>query len=129
MKFLSIFFAASLIFISCKNQISGYHLPPKVMKKLLLDIHMAESYCSFTKDTVYKAGMKNLDSLSVYYKDILAHYKITTEQFSENMEWYQNHPDDLDTIYTEMITIATTLQTTIPKTTINKVSTYILVRY
>lgn len=115
MKFLSIFLVASFVFFSCKNQVTGYHLPPKVMNKLMLDVHMAETYSTFIKDTIYKAGSKNLDSLSVYYKDILAHYKITPEQFIENMEWYQNHPDDLDTIYNKMILTANTMQTNAPK--------------
>lgn len=69
------------------------------MEKLLLDLNLAESYCVMVKDSMHHGGTKNLDSLAVYYKTIFAHYNITDEQFTENLEWYKNHPADLDSIY------------------------------
>ena len=60
-------------------------------------------------------GAKNLDSLSAYYKDIFAHYHVTQAQFTESMDWYKNHPDDLDTMYNEMIPMVTGMQAVLPK--------------
>jgi hypothetical protein len=111
MKPFLIIFVAVAMFSSCKNKNDNKHLSPKVMRQLLLDVHLAETYSTFKKDTTYKAGAKNLDSLAVYYKDIFAHYHITAAQFVENMEWYKNNPDDLDTIYNAITPVITGMQT------------------
>ncbi|MCW3120868.1 MAG: hypothetical protein JWQ38_360, partial [Flavipsychrobacter sp.] len=99
-------------FVSCKNKTAeGNHMSPKIMQKLLLDINMAETLSSFQKDSLHKqGGTKNNDSLAVYYKDIFAHYNITAAQFTEDLEWYKEHPEELDSIYTDMIPIATGIQ-------------------
>jgi Domain of unknown function (DUF4296) len=111
MRILIIFFAFFL-FLSCKNKsgYSGDHLPPKVMQKVLLDINLAEGYTSNLKDSLHKAGVKNYDSLGVYYKQIFDHYKITEQQFTESLDWYKNHPSELDTIYNNMLPIVTKWQ-------------------
>lgn len=93
--------------ISCKNKAgyTGSHLPPKMMQQVLLDVSLAEGYCTMAKDSLHRAGTKNYDSLAVYYKEIFDHYKITEEQFTESLDWYKNHPSDLDTLYTKMLPI------------------------
>ncbi|MFI5195629.1 MAG: DUF4296 domain-containing protein [Chitinophagales bacterium] len=102
-----ILIVAAAIMQSCRNNsnFSGDHLPPKVMQKVLLDINLAEAYCINVKDSLHRGGSKNFDSLSVYYKDIFAHYKITEEQFTQSITWYKNHPDEMDTVYNNMIPI------------------------
>ena len=107
--FLTIAFTA-LLFTSCRKDDTGYHLPPKVMQKLLLDINIAEAYSLVVKDSVHRPPGKNPDSLAVYYKDIFAHYHITPEQFSENMDWYKNHPEEIDTIYAAIGTVIASWQ-------------------
>src|SRR4051812_26401368 len=111
MKPLLIILAAIVLLTSCKSKVDNKHLSPKVMKQLLLDVQLAETYSTFKKDTAYKTGAKNLDSLAVYYKDIFAHYHITAAQFTENLEWYKNNPDELDSIYGEMTPVITGMQT------------------
>ena len=106
MKLKNIAILGICVFISCKNGLKGSstdHLPPKVMEKLLMDINLAESYCVMVKDSMHRGGTKNLDSLAAYYKTIFAHYNITEAQFTQNLEWYKNHPADLDTIYNEQL--------------------------
>ena len=76
------------------------------MQKVLLDINLAESYSLMVKDSLHRGGSKNVDSLSVYYKEIFDHYKLTPDQFTENLNWYKNHPDDLDSMYSTIITSA-----------------------
>ena len=116
MKLLTIVLTASLLFMSCKNTRSGDHLPPQLMKKVLIDIQLAETYSTMVKDSLHKSiGMKNLDSLSVYYKDIFAHYKITETQFTTSLDWYKNHPDEMDTLYNGMLPIVTGMQNALPK--------------
>jgi hypothetical protein len=104
--------ALLIVAISCKNNndFNGGHLSPKVMQKVLLDIHLAEAYSIISKDSLHRGGSKNMDSLSAYYKDIFAHYKITPEQFSQSLEWYKAHPDDMDTMYNNIIPIVTRWQ-------------------
>ncbi|HXS36257.1 MAG TPA: DUF4296 domain-containing protein [Flavipsychrobacter sp.] len=80
------------------------HIPPKQMKKIMLDINLAESYSSISKkDTAHKIAIKNPDSLAFYYKEILAHYKISQQEFAQSMQWYKEHPEDLDSIYAAII--------------------------
>jgi hypothetical protein len=110
---LLIFLTASVVILSCKNNsgFSGDHLSPKVMQKVLLDINLAESYSLNVKDSLHKRGnTKNMDSLAVYYKDIFAHYHITKDQFSQSLSWYKSHPDELDTVYNDMIPVITRWQ-------------------
>ena len=96
-----------LLVLSCKKNggDGGYHLPPKVMQQVLMDVNLAESYSTIVKDSVHRKGAKNFDSLSVYYKAILDHYKITEEQFSESYNWYRDHPEKLDTAYAGILPI------------------------
>src|SRR5437899_1395819 len=92
----------SLLF-SCKNIAPSNHLSPDLMKKILKDINIAESYSLVVKDSLHKGGSKNIDSLAVYYKDIFAHYKITAAQFTESLNWYKENPDDLDSVYSDLM--------------------------
>jgi len=102
---LFILFTASLILSSCntKPKFIGNHLSPRVMQNLLVDINLAEAYSTYVKDSLHPAGAKNIDSLSVYYKDVFTHYNITKEQFTESLNWYKNNPADLDTLYSKMV--------------------------
>jgi len=105
MRFYIVLLASLMFWCACKNNgNTGYHLPPKTMGKLLVDIHLAEAYSSLVKkDSANIWAQKNYDSLASYYKDILAHYNITQEQFGQSMDWYRTHPADLDSIYEKML--------------------------
>ena len=97
--------ALALPAAACHNssRFSGDHMSPGMMKKVLLDIHLAEAYSITLKDSLHRAGTKNTDSLAVFYNDIFNHYHITQEQFTQSLNWYKDHPEDLDTIYNNMI--------------------------
>lgn len=109
---LLIALTVSVALPACKNNsgFSGDHLSPKVMQNVLLDINLAEAYSLTIKDSLHRTGAKNMDSLAVFYKDIFAHYHITQEQFTESLNWYKNHAEDLDSAYTNMIPIVTKWQ-------------------
>jgi hypothetical protein len=102
-----------ILLYACKDDDNGYHLPPKEMGKLLMDLHIAEAYSTLVKkDSLHQQSAKNYDSLSVYYKDVFTHYHITQAQFDATMSWYREHPDDLDTVYTNMLPAMGILETT-----------------
>ena len=103
-----------LLFSGCKKEgASDEHLPAKLMQKVMMDVNLAETYCTHVQDNVHHGSMKNTDSLSAYYKTIFSHYKITQEQFYNSMEWYKQHPEELDSVYARMIPVAVAMQ---PKT-------------
>jgi hypothetical protein len=93
---------AFVILLSCNpkpNKIPDDVLSQKNIEKILIDISMAESYSQIAKDTLHRAGIKDIDSLAVYYKVIFDHHHITKDQFDKSMDWYKSHPDLLDTVY------------------------------
>ena len=95
---------------SCKSKSDGDHLPKGVMQHLLTDISLAESYSISVKDTSHKEGTKNMDSLAGFYLDVFAHYKVTQEQFDASLDWYKDHPEELDSIYSDMIPVVAAMQ-------------------
>jgi hypothetical protein len=116
MKFFVKVLSVSLLFIACKSMKKDDHLPPALMKKVLTDVQLAETFSTMEKDTLHKApGMKNTDSLSVFYKDVFAHYNITQAQFTSSLDWYKNHPDDMDSMYSSMLQTVTAMQTALLK--------------
>ncbi len=89
---------------ACKNKKESWHLSHAQMSSLLLDMHAAEAYSTMAlKDSTRKGDTKNFDSLAQYYTDIFAHYHITKEQFDQNLDWYKQHQDDLDSVYSAML--------------------------
>lgn len=97
-----LFASIAALILSC-NKESGNHLPPEKMKAVLTDIHLAESYSMVLKNnTLSQPSSKNIDSLSEYYAVILKHHGITSQEYQSSLEWYKEHPQDLDTIYTNM---------------------------
>jgi len=102
-KYIPIIF--TILFVAgCKPNMGSDLLPPAVMMKMLTDIQLAETYSGQVKgDPRQRAFAKNTDSLALYYKEIFAHYKVSQQQFDDNIQWYKAHPEDLDSIYVKMI--------------------------
>jgi hypothetical protein len=92
-----------LLAVSCKNEPEAPPIPQDKMQHILTDIVYAETYASMVDDTTRQIRQKNMDSLAVYYKAIFAHHKITSEQFSQALEWYRYNPGELDTVYKSMV--------------------------
>ena len=111
---LSVIVAGSVFGCSRKPGAGDAHLPQKLMQKVLLDMTLAEGYSTMLKDSLHKAGTKNYDSLAVFYKDIFAHHKISQEQFTESLDWYKGHPEEMDSAYNVMMTKITRMQTKLP---------------
>lgn len=67
-------------------------------------MQLADVYSqSVRRDTTDTYGQKNQDSLARYYNEIFAHHNITLEQFRKTMDWYKEHPPQLDTIYGKVL--------------------------
>ncbi len=91
----------AMIFIaaSCKQNTTA-HLSPSEMEKVITDIQLADVYSTMTKkDSTSAPGLKNNDSLVVYYKEVFRHHDITPEAFVQSLTWYRAHPEELDSIY------------------------------
>lgn len=84
------------------GKMTGSHLPMSQMEDIIYDISIAEAYSTKTADNANFGGYKNIDTLAGYYKDILAHYKVSKEDFEQSMEWYKSHPSEMDSIYTHI---------------------------
>lgn len=90
---------------SC-SKMSSEHLPYAKMEAVMMDMSIAEAYSTKTKDNANFGGTKNLDTLAIYYKEILAHHNLTQEQFTQSLTWYKHHPDDMDSVYSHLATAA-----------------------
>lgn len=100
----------ALCLFSCKSDLDR-RLSPDEMKKLLFDVHLAETYSMVvSRDTLHPRTERNLDSLARYYQLILKHHKVTLVQFEQNLDWYKRHPEELDSIYTKMIPEASRIE-------------------
>jgi hypothetical protein len=97
---------ALLLFIlftnSCKSKKPQPPIPEKTMEKVIVDIQLAESYSlGISSDTGRESitrFQKNTDSLFNFYSAILNHYDLSYATFREAVDWYKNHPDNLDTL-------------------------------
>lgn len=82
---------------ACKPELPS--IAPKNMSKLLKEIHLADAYAQLVPRDSTETSIKNTDSLKAYYSRIFKLHQITEEQFMQNMAWYQEHPDLLDSVY------------------------------
>jgi hypothetical protein len=94
---------AVVLFAAACKQTNEEHLPVKKMEEVLLDVNIAEAYSSMNRDKTHVNGMKNMDSLAVYYNGIFARHHITYDQFMTSLNWYKKHETDLDTVYTHIL--------------------------
>lgn len=98
------------ISVSSCNEQEFTPIPQEDMEKILLDIHLAEVYSTMVNDEKHKTINKNLDSLSAYYNMILSHHDLTYEELKNNMNWYSANPEELDTVYINMMDQLSTVE-------------------
>ena len=80
-------------------------IPADKMEKILYDMQLADVYSlSVRGDTTEQFGQKNQDSLARYYNEIFAHHGVKYDGFMKTMQWYKEHPAQLDTIYNNVLT-------------------------
>jgi PBP1b-binding outer membrane lipoprotein LpoB len=95
----------SIFLVACSdNKKEDAPIPLPKMEQILTDLHIAEVYSTMLDTGINKRNEKDIDSLVVFYKDVLTHHKVSVEQFKDGMAWYKAHPGDIDTCYKHMIT-------------------------
>jgi Domain of unknown function (DUF4296) len=90
-----------LLTTACSNKKAEAPIPAAKMQAIMLDIHLAEAYSGTIPDSAHSG--KNRDSLARYYKEIFAHHQIAEADFNKGLEWYRVHPDELDSVYANMV--------------------------
>lgn len=103
MKQSFLLFLFIVLAVSCSKK-EREHLPPAQMQAVLYDVHLAEVYSIvLMRDSNNRSTERNPDSLAYFYKSVLHHHNITWAQFEESLKWYEEHPEELDSIYNRMI--------------------------
>lgn len=96
-------FVFAVIFAACNDEKNTPPISTEKLGQILADIQLAEVYSSMVDDSLHRVMPKNQDSLAVYYKEILAHHKVTQQEFDDAMQWYKSNPELLDSAYKYMI--------------------------
>ncbi|MGC4056747.1 MAG: DUF4296 domain-containing protein [Chitinophagaceae bacterium] len=99
------------VFSSCQRE-DKPPIPREQMAQILIDIHLAEAYAGIlTKDSVHAAvKVKNIDSLAVYYKEILQKHQVKADSFDSAFKWYRYHPALMDSLYERVVAHFDSLQ-------------------
>ena len=80
-------------------------MSPEKMAPILADLHIADAYSGMLRDSLHRSREKNYDSLALWTTQIFARHGTTTQEFNKSMEWYRDHPTELDTLYAHVIPI------------------------
>ena len=79
------------------------HLPIDKMSKVLLELHVAESYAKQLPSSAHPEQRGNEDSLKYFVAAILKENKIAEKEFTQSMDWYAKQPELLDSIYQQIL--------------------------
>lgn len=81
---------------SCQSSIPKNVLPPKKMQAVLWDVMQADEMAEYysAKDTSFRSMAKHVG----YYQKVFAIHKISKEDFTRSLTYYENHPKDLKII-------------------------------
>jgi hypothetical protein len=95
MKFFGILFFIVFLF-SCKSSVPKDVLPPKKMQAVLWDVMQADEMAEYysAKDSSFRGLGKHVD----YYQKIFSIHKITKQDFTRSLSYYENHPAAFKTI-------------------------------
>jgi len=104
MKIVRLIFFLVLPFAAC-NRVHTTHLSPTVMAPVLAELHIADAYSGLLKDTLHHSGEKNTDSLAQWSARIFARHHISMSEFNQSMDWYRDHPQELDSLFASVIPI------------------------
>lgn len=90
-----------LSFLACKEKYTP--LSHAKMSKILMELHIAESYAQFATKDSNQTSYKNEDTLLLYNAQILMNNKISEQEFQKSIDWYKVHPELLDSIYQKIL--------------------------
>ena len=76
--------------LSCKSSIPKDVLPPKKMQAVLWDVMQADETAEYysSKDSSFHSAAKH----AAYYDTVFSIHKITKQDFTRSLSYYENHP-------------------------------------
>ncbi len=105
-RYLLLIISALLLGGGCTRDTMKQAAPPvspEVMERLLFDLQVADVYSTMVQpDSLPPVNVKNKDSLAVFYQEVLSHYEMTEEELIAAMKWYEEHPSELEAIYSRI---------------------------
>lgn len=85
-------------------------LPRETLRSMLLDMELAESYVQHIRTDSLHKTVSIADSLLRYNAEILKRYGSTENDFKVTMNYYRKHPTLLDSLYQDLLTDVSILQ-------------------
>lgn len=103
--FLLILLLAAILMcgVGCKQSKEEPPVAEAKMTRILLDLHLAETYSQGLGDSMKNKFEKNYDTLPSFYKSVLNHHQISFEEFNEAIQWYKNRPVEIDSLYVKVL--------------------------
>lgn len=76
--------------LSCKSSVPEDVLPPKKMQAVLWDVMQADEMAEYysAKDSTFRSLSKHAG----YYQKIFSIHKISKDDFTKSLAYYENHP-------------------------------------
>lgn len=81
------------------------HLSRARMAPIVTELQLADVYSGMVRDSLRPNTEKNTDSLARWTIDILHRHGITREEFNSSMDWYRDHPTELDSLFAAVVPI------------------------
>lgn len=105
MKYLLSILLLSIILLSAchyqnEEMDENKYIPREKMILILADIQITEAYL----EEVKKTGKRVRDTSLLYYEKVFKKHQISPLAFEESLLWYKKDFEDLDLLYTEVIT-------------------------
>lgn len=95
MRNLGILIIAVVVF-SCKSSVPKDVLPPKKMQAVLWDVMQADEMAEYK--SIKDSAFRNLPKHAEYYQTVFSIHKITKEDFTKSLAYYENHPGVFKTV-------------------------------
>jgi hypothetical protein len=92
-----------LLLSACKKDAPP--MTPSRMAPILADLHVADAYSSLVRDSLHPNAEKNYDSLAGWTAQIFKKHGVSLQEFNKSMDWYRDHPVELDSLYAAVIPI------------------------
>lgn len=111
MRIYKVYFILLLFLLSCntaKKDVPNV-LTREQMVDILTDIQIIEAKLTYEK----KSAIKFEQLSKKYYKSVFSKYEITREEFEESLFYYEQDIEELDNIYSDVITNLNKLQSEI----------------
>ena len=85
---------------SSKERIPEGILPEKELVSILKEVHLAEANFELLKTNSKEVAQKTLLN---NYQEIYSKYNIDENEFQQTLEYYSNHPEKLEGIYSKVL--------------------------